>query len=561
MKAFNFWLASFFFVLPCSGMNQLDQEVLSSLTLDQKIGQLFMVAASSNTQNAEILASNKAFTYNVDPKHTEMLIKRYHIGGLIFFGKGSPVDQVKATNYYQSIAKHPLLIAQDLEWGLDMRHQNVVRFPCNLVLGAIENPQLIYRFGREVGRQCKEIGVHINFAPVVDINNNPNNPVIGTRSFGENKERVALYGILAMQGMRDEGVGTSAKHFTGHGDVDIDSHISLPTVPHDKKRLESVELFPFSALMAAGVSSVMTAHLKTAQLDDQYPVSLSKKIVTDWLRKKYRYEGLIITDALGMGGVTEVAQPGEIELLALKAGNDILLCPLDVPKAFEMIKKAVQDGEISEQEIDEHVLRIFGAKRFLLSPNKLNPENLMGRLNTADAFQLKKELYRSAATLLRNNLTPSWFQTAPLICISLNDEDNVLDQFFSRFKKASHLFFDMKTDSMAIEGILNGSVHNPHEGYLLAIAPGSYWSVLKNKGQQVLSTLISYFSTQDKPVVLAVFDSPYILHHFTPLHMFDTVVVGYEDDEDAQEAVQDILLGNLDPVGKLPISLSEGEQI
>ena len=292
--------------------------VFNNMTLNEKIGQLFMVAAYSNK----------------GPEHTQdilRLIKKHHIGGLIFF-QGTPEKQAKLTNIYQYNAKIPLMIGMDAEWGLGMRLDSVISYPRQMTLGAISDDSLIYKMGLDIGAQLRRLGVHVNFAPVVDINNNPANPVIGSRSFGEDRNNVAGKGIAYMNGLQDRNVLAVAKHFPGHGDTDKDSHKTLPVISHDSLRLDSIELYPFKRLISNGVGGVMTAHLNIPSLIDEpnRPSTLSKKVVTHMLKDQLGFNGLVFTDALNMKGVTNNFQSGEIEIEALKAGNDVLLYPQDV---------------------------------------------------------------------------------------------------------------------------------------------------------------------------------------------------------------------------------------
>ena len=244
-------------------------QMMSSLTLDQRIAQLFMVAAYSNKGKSH-------------QEEIENLISNYHIGGLMFM-QGGPIRQLRLTNTYQSLSKTPLMIAQDAEWGLSMRIDSTIRYPWQMTLGALNDEKLIYQMGLDIAKQCKRLGVHVNFAPVVDVNSNPKNPIINNRSFGENPSRVALQSLAYMQGLQDGGVLACAKHFPGHGDTDADSHKTLPTINHSYERLDSVDLVPFKTLFNKGLGSVMVAHLHIPTLDDTDSLAstLSKKIVTD----------------------------------------------------------------------------------------------------------------------------------------------------------------------------------------------------------------------------------------------------------------------------------------
>jgi len=372
---------------------QWADSVLNSMTLDEKIGQLFMVAAYSNRNQSHV-------------KELAKLIDTYKIGGLIFF-QGGPLRQAHITNELQSKSEIPLWIGMDLEWGLAMRLDSTIKYPRQMTLGALENDSLIYAMGYEIGRQCKRLGIHINFAPVVDINNNPKNPVINSRSFGENKLWVTQKSLAYMEGMQDAGILANAKHFPGHGDTDMDSHKSLPTISHDVERLKQVELYPYNKLFKEGLASVMVAHLSVPALDstENRASTLSPEIVTDLLKEEMGFKGLAFTDALNMKGVSKYYKPGELDLLAAKAGNDVLLFAEDVPKAMAAIKEAILNEEYSEKSLDASVRKILLAKEWLelTKTPQIETKNLYTDLNTPEALNIKKELSEASITLAKND--------------------------------------------------------------------------------------------------------------------------------------------------------------
>ncbi len=386
------------------------EECLASMTLREKIGQLCVVASIIDEErDATILDNWKTW----QPLHTlriadvEKAIQEDCVGGVVFFGRHArPQDLIAKIHHYKSISKLPLLIALDAEVGPGHRLDNaaVPHFPMSMTLAAAHDPALTYQMGREIGRQLTMLGVHVNFAPVVDINSNPQNPVIGMRAFGSDKETVAEFGIAYMRGLQDVGIIACAKHFPGHGDTAEDSHEELPLLLHSLAQLEERELYPFRQLIAAGVQSVMTAHLEIPALEEKLPASLSHAVVTDLLRQKMGFEGLIFTDALGMKGVASQFEPGEIELKALLAGNDILLCPLDARQAVDRIEAAVYAGEIAEEEIDRKVLKLMRAKEKLAPPpQQCDPEDL----NNAAAQALRKTLFEKAMTLVKPGGLPT----------------------------------------------------------------------------------------------------------------------------------------------------------
>jgi len=366
--------------------------VFNSLTIDEKIAQLLMVAAYSNKGNGH-------------KKNIEKLIKEYKIGGLIFF-QGGPVRQANLTNTYQKLSKTPLLIAIDAEWGFSMRLDSVQKFPRQMRLGAIQNNKWLYDFGQEVGRQCNRLGVHVNFAPVIDINNNPLNPVINSRSFGEDRLNVAEKGYAYMFGMQEKNVIATAKHFPGHGDTDRDSHKTLPVINHSYNRLDSIELFPFKYLIDKGLSATMIAHLHIPSLDSTEfsASSLSKNVVTDLLKTKLGFKGLIFTDALGMQGVSKYNSPGGTSLKAFLAGVDILLMPRDVKSSISAIKNALKKGIITEDEINKRCIKVLKSKQWV-GLDKYKPikiKNLIKDLNSPKADFINKKLIENSITLVKN---------------------------------------------------------------------------------------------------------------------------------------------------------------
>src|SRR5688572_27487014 len=329
-------------------------------------------------------------------------IRKYNIGALCFF-QGGPVRQANLTNAYQSIAKTPLMITIDGEWGLGMRLDSVIKFPYQLTLGALNDEDLVYRMGVAVGEQCKRIGVHVNYAPVVDINNNPNNPVIGYRSFGEDKEKVSRYGVAYMKGMQDAGIMACAKHFPGHGDVAVDSHYDLPVINKSKSELDSMELVPFRAIFDAGVGSVMIAHLYIPSIDKtaNKATSISKNNVTGLLRNDMGYDGLTFTDALEMKGVAKYFPGGTISVEALIAGNDMLCLPESVPETIEAVKKAIAEKRLSWDDINAKVKKVLASKYQLgLNETKIiDTNNLLQDLN-AKTDAIRYEVAQKSITVL-----------------------------------------------------------------------------------------------------------------------------------------------------------------
>lgn len=467
------------------------QEMLATMTLKEKIGQCIMVAAVSNELlNKDFMAISP---YQMGIVHVSGLITQHHVGGVIFLGSGNIAEQKAVTDYFQSLAGTPLMIAMDAEWGLSMRLKDAPRFPHNMTLGAITDDTLTYQMGYLVGRQCKQIGVHLNLAPVMDVNNNPNNPVINDRSFGSDPQRVAQKGIAFANGMRDAGIIACAKHFPGHGDTDVDSHLALPVIMHDRARLDQIELYPFRAIIDNGIAAVMTAHLQvpTLEPDGITPATLSKKITTDLLRHELGFDGLIITDGLGMKGVTDFYTSGQMEVHALKAGADVLLAPVDVPNAIAAIEQAVMSGEISEQELDQHVLRILRAKEWTLNANSNHPD-------CPDHKELKKNLYYQAVTMVKDTLNPKRDKSQDMIIEITN------------MNKYKQLQFGIQDKTLQTIKKLKQSGH---------------------------------------AVTVVLYGSPYALDLVQDA---DRIIVAYEDDADAHIGVAQVLAGN-PALGILPV--------
>ncbi|MBC6607191.1 serine hydrolase [Hymenobacter sp. BT188] len=372
--------------------------VYSSLTPDQRLGQLFMVAAYSNKDRKHVL-------------QIEELVRNYHIGGLMFL-QGGPRRQAALTNRYQKLAKLPLLIAMDAEWGLDMRLDSSMHFAKAMTLGAMDDDQYVYQMGREIALNMKALGVHVSFSPVIDVNSNPDNPVIGNRSFGEDKEQVSKRGVAYIRGLQDHGIIAVAKHFPGHGDTDTDSHVALPVVNTDMARLTNVDLYPFQQSFEAGVMGVMVAHLYMPLFDTlrTQTTTLSHNLVTGLLKEKMAYRGLVFTDALNMKSVSNLYKPGEVDALALAAGNDVLLFSEDVPVALQRIREAIAGGKIQPADLEYRIRKILRAK-YWAGLNRYRPvelTNLMASLNRPLSRMVQQQIYEQAVTVVKNqdNLLP-----------------------------------------------------------------------------------------------------------------------------------------------------------
>ncbi|MBL7901446.1 MAG: serine hydrolase [Bacteroidia bacterium] len=522
--------------------------VFNSLSPDERIAQLFMVAVYSNRDLKHV-------------KEISELIRNYNIGGLIWM-QGGPLRQGKLANYYQSFAKTPLLYSTDGEWGLAMRLDSTMRYPKQMTLGAIQNDSLIYEMGRQIARECKRLGIHVNFAPDADVNNNPLNPVIGLRSFGENKIRVSQKSYMYMKGLQDEHVLACGKHFPGHGDTDTDSHLNLPQVNHSAARLDSLELYPFRFLIEKGLGSIMVAHMNVTALDNSkdLPSTLSSKIVTDLLKTKMGFEGLIFTDAMNMKGIAKFFPSGEMEVKALQAGNDILLFPADVPLAIETIKKAIAENKLSQEDLDKRCKKLLKAKYWcgLNKKQEIVTRNLHKELNTPEAAKLNEKLAQEAITLLKNDknyLPLKNTDSLKLIEVSFGvEEENALYYQLKNYGYTEHLGFTHET---TIDVIKRGfdKIKQADVVILQLNKAGAKPENNYGVGSQTLWLMDSI--ARMKPTVLVVATNPYILNKINSLKNYKAVVMAYEYIPSLLRASANLILGAQQANGKLPVSLKQ----
>lgn len=514
--------------------------VYNQLSLKQKVGQLFMVDVFSVRGKAE-------------QKRIEKLIENEEIGGVIF-SKGGPVRQAKMHNALQAKSKIPLLVSMDAEWGLSMRLDSTYAFPWNMTLGAIKDTLLVKKAGAAIAKHCKRLGVHINFAPVIDINTNPINPIIGNRSFGETKELVASHGTALMQGMHSENVLTSAKHFPGHGDTSQDSHKTLPTITFTKDRILETELFPFRRLIDQGVSSMMIAHLNIPSLVEKegLPSSLSKNVVTNLLQEQLKFKGLIFTDALNMKGASNFKEPGAIDIAAFEAGNDILLISEDIPKASQKLIAKIKSGKISESRLKYSVLKILKAK-YKVGLHHYKPvatENLIADLNAIENDILYEQLAENAITVIKNNLN-----FIPLADLELKKIAYVPfgaangDAFYNQLKLYA------KVDRVAISSPVDiNKLKNYNQviiGYHASnVSPWKSYKI-KQTDKKLISTI-----AQKHNSLLACFAKPYALNDLQANLYLNSIVVGYQNSTIFQEKTAQLIFGALPVKGKLPVSIS-----
>ncbi|MCK4495711.1 MAG: glycoside hydrolase family 3 C-terminal domain-containing protein, partial [Candidatus Aminicenantes bacterium] len=504
---------------------------------------------------------------NKDKKHNKKiasLIKKYNIGGLTFF-QGGPVRQAQLTNYYQGISQTPLLILQDAEWGLGMRLDSTYSFPYQLTMGAMDNDSLVYAAASEIAGQLKRIGVHVNLAPVVDINNNPHNPVINYRSFGENRYNVASKGLAYMHGLQDHGIIATAKHFPGHGDTDLDSHSVLPTIEGDLKRLKKVELYPFKKAIEAGVQAIMTAHLRLPALDPtpDLPATLSQPILTGLLRNKLGFKGIIVTDAMNMGGITTLYSPVEAAMRAVEAGVDMILLPPEPKKIIEALVCAVRNGQISEARIDVSVKRILEAKaRLGLLRNKLvKVETLCEKLASKEHLQQAAKTFESSMTLVKNEkmALPLSGQDQKIAVFSLSSDPGGYfagRTFIQEFEKRCPESIIFYADAFTGQEFIQEAVEKARDADVILFALFSRLYARKGSVELDLKhiQMINESIALKKPVVVVSFGSPYFLRHFPEV---DTYLCAYRHALEAQKAAVKAIFGEIDIKGKLPVSLPE----
>ncbi len=523
--------------------------IFERLSYEEKIGQLFMVDAYSNRDSIHVNAITD-------------LITNYHIGGVIFF-QGGPLREANLTNYYQSIAKVPLLIGIDGEWGLSMRLDSTIRYPRQMTLGATGNDSLIYRMAYEIGRQCKRMGIHLNFAPVADINNNPLNPVISSRSFGESKERVTAGSLLYLKGLQDQNVMACGKHFPGHGNTDTDSHFSLPVLNHSGEEMDSVELYPFRELIKNGVASMMVAHLYIPAYDtiNNLAATLSKNITTTLLKEKMGYNGLIFTDALNMKGVADFYPSGELELKALLAGNDVLLYSSNVPEAWNRIHLAIQNCEIDQEFIDEKVKKILMAKYWTGATVRtvVDTVNLINDLNNAVAEYITRELYENAITLISNDdkLIPfANLDNDSLASVVINDSiNNPFQEMLKNYREIS--VFRMSKDPSVEQMDTLVKILSQFKHVILSVHNTSTKSTSGYGISDKTGELITKLKEKVK-LVTVVFGNAYTLTRIPGSSEKGTLVLAYEDTYWPQYYTAQALFGAAHFNGKIPVTPGNG---
>ncbi|WP_213197415.1 glycoside hydrolase family 3 protein [Cloacibacterium caeni] len=505
------------------------------LSLDEKIGQLYIVALYNNRGEEEI-------------QKIRNLVEKEKIGGLILM-QDNAEKHIQLLNEFQGKSKVKMMIGIDGEWGLFQRFPAAHKFPWAMTLGAIQDNSLIYEMTSKIAEDCKRMGIYWDFAPVVDVNTNPANPIIGNRSFGSDINNVIAKGLAYAQGLQDNGVLASMKHFPGHGDTDTDSHLDLPVVSHNLERLNAVELAPFKALLDKKIGGVMVAHLYVPALEKQsgIPASVSYEVITNLLKKSYQYDGLIITDALNMNAVAKKFPAGELDLRAFKAGNDIMLFSQDVPNGKALIKSALEIGEISENRLAESVKKILKTKYLLGLQNlkSINSENINEDLNNASHAELSEKLYSNAITLLKDEKN-----LLPLSCSETYYYLPLEEAPFQTFVENLNLGTTVKLISK------NEIAQIPENSTVIvgfhkdnSTAYKSY--KISQKSKDILAEL-----SKKQNVILDVFGSPYALKD-VDISTISTVLVSYENNDLSLKASAKAILGKTKISGKLPVIVNE----
>lgn len=520
---------------------------MQTLSPRDKIAQLFMIPAYSNKDESHVQEVLK-------------LIEEQKIGGIIFM-QGNPENQLKLMNRFQQASKVPLIGAIDAEWGLGMRLKNTINYPYQMALGAIQGEDLIYDMGKEIARQIKRTGLHINFAPVVDVNNNPDNPVINYRSFGEDKLNVVKKSLAYMIGMQDQNLLTTAKHFPGHGDTDTDSHLALPQINHNLERLDNIEIYPFRELIKEGVGGIMVAHLDIPAMDStNTPSTLSKPIITGILKEKLGFKGLIVTDAMNMKGVTEGNEPGIVDKEAVLAGNDLIEFTEDVPKAIIEIEKAIQEGVITQKDIDEKCRKILAAKQWcgLAQYKELSSENIKSELNTPEAILLNRRLAEASMTVLKNSndlLPLSRIDTLKIASISIGSTAK------TNFQRTLDLYTHVDNFQLAREAgqMEITELKNSLKDYNLFIVGLHDFSIRPGNILRLSEEVKDFISEMavTRKTVFSLFKNPYVLNKLENIEKADVLIEAYQDSPVTQELAAQLIFGGIGANGKLPVSIGE----
>lgn len=520
--------------------------VFNTLTPKQKIGQLFLVRAHTNLGEKYIDSVAK-------------VIEKEQLGGLVVF-QGGPVRHANMFNKYQKASKVPLLITFDGEWGLGMRMpDSTISYPYQMTLGAIQNNSLIYDMGRQIAKDFLRIGMHFNFAPVVDINNNPKNPVINFRSFGDDKNNVTQKAKAYMDGMVAGGILASLKHFPGHGDTDVDSHYDLPQLKFDKKRLMELEIFPFKELIQAGAPSVMVAHMNIPALDatPNIPSSISKKVVTDLLRNELGFKGLTVTDAMDMKGVKKHFPNGEADVMAITAGHDLLEVSENSARAIDLIEKAIKSGRISQADLDARVKKVLAAKLWLglNKYQKVNTNNLINDLNNASSKTLVQRLADAAVTVVKSDRGLRRFDNkrkTAIVSIGIDKAQDFEKGMASQLTDFTHIYVKGIENEGQLDSLMK--LARDHKQVILAIHDNRS----RPRSELELSEDVKMFIDKlaGRRTISVLFTNPYALNSVDVMRS-SSVVLTYQNDGFMQKAAIKLFTKQLKATGKLPVTINK----
>ena len=519
--------------------------VFNKMSRRDKIAQMFFIRALTN--------ANKNYEDSVGK-----VIRRARVGGLVFF-QGGPGRQVNLTSTYQKRARTPLLITLDGEWGLGMRLDSTVSYPYQMALGAVQDTSLIYKMGLEVAKDFKRVGMHMNLAPDVDVNNNAGNPVINYRSFGENKYNVAAKSEAYMRGMQDGGLLVSLKHFPGHGDTNVDSHHDLPQLKFTKERLDSLELYPFKQLIAKGASGVMIAHMNIPALDNtpNLPSTLSKPIVTGLLKDSLGFKGIIISDAMEMKGVVKFFKDGEADVMGIEAGNDILELSEDTRRGIRLVRQAVRSGRISMERIDESVKKILTAKYYagLNVAPELKLDNVAAEVNRPESKALVQQLANASMTMLRGKQFIKTFdkqKRTAIISIGTPTVTNFQRTLAKSYPNAVLFTLDKTANANAIAkvtrelGMFDQIIVGVHD---TRIRPGN--------GMPLTADLKMFMKDlTQKNTAFAVFANPYNLSAWSGLENSKALLIAYQKEDFMQNAAASVFSHEFEATGKLPVTVN-----
>lgn len=527
--------------------DQWVDSVFKTLSKDEKIAQMFIVRSSAPAQTGSPYATF------LDSAVIDAITK-YNVGGICLF-QGGPQQQAQRINMFQQMAKTPILVTIDAEWGLGMRMDSVRPLPRPMMLGAVKDPSIAYEYGRVLGQQCQRMGIQVNYAPVMDVNNNPDNPVINDRSIGQDKYKVASFGIQMMRGMMDMNIMTSAKHFPGHGDVAVDSHYDLPIINKSKAELDSLELYPFREAIKAGIPSVMAAHLSVPAIDNtaNRPTSISYKNITTLLRKEMGFTGLTFTDALEMKGVTKFFPGGEVSLQAVLAGHDLLCLPADIPGSLELIKKAIKKRKLKWADIDNRVKRILYAKYQYGLANlvPVNPFHLTEDLNK-EITRTTRLIAENAITLLRNDQKSLFPLTrgkkVAYLGIGLTKDNEFARQLRNDYDAHVYYFDYKQSEEKAV--LLAEYLKQQYD--VVVVGLHAYNRRPANNFMISAPALSLLKKVQEMPSISFVFGNPYAVKNLCDAK---TLIACYEDDVVTQAVAADMLYGRVTPKGQLPVTV------